>query len=197
MPLMEATIRRILEDNQQVTREAVQRQMAQLEAAADMLSTSLAGGHKILLFGNGGSAAQAQHLAAELVGRFQAARHALPALALSVDTSILTSVSNDFGFEAVFARQIEALGQPDDVAWALTTSGDSANVIAGLTAARHLGLHCLGLTGRAGRVAQLADIALTVDSPLTARVQEAHITMGHILCELLERTLFPAQAPGA
>ena len=194
---MQALIDAILAECLDVKREAVSRQGEVLLAAADMLVTAIASGHKILLFGNGGSAADAQHLAAEFVNRFQVQRRPLPAIALTTDSSIITSIGNDESFELIFAKQVEALGQPSDVAWGLSTSGDSANILAALTAARQAGLHCLGMTGSGGRLAERADLLLTVPSHNTARVQEVHITMGHILCQLVEHKLFPHKAPAA
>ena len=194
---MQALIDAILAESLDVKREAVSRQGEELLTAADMLVTAIASGHKILLFGNGGSAADAQHLAAEFVNRFQVERRPLPAIALTTDSSIITSIGNDESFERIFAKQVEALGQPSDVAWGLSTSGDSANILAALTAARQGGLHCLGMTGSGGRLAERADLLLTVLSHNTARVQEVHITMGHILCQLVEHKLFPHKAPAA
>ncbi len=148
---------------------------------------AIGAGGKIMLFGNGGSAADAQHIAAELVGRFQRQRAALPALALSTDSSALTAIANDFGFDAVFARQIEGLGQAGDVAIGISTSGNSANVIAGLEAAAAGGLTAAGLAGGdGGRMKAVAKPLLVVPSTVTARIQEAHITIGHALCQAIE-----------
>jgi D-sedoheptulose 7-phosphate isomerase len=151
---------------------------------------ALGRGGKLLAFGNGGSAADAQHVAAELVGRFQHERRALAALALTTDTSVLTSVANDTGFDRVFARQVEAIGRPEDVVLAISTSGRSVSVVAGLEAARARGLRTIALTGRdAGAVGRAADIQVTVPSASTPRVQEAHRTILHLVCELVERAL--------
>ena len=158
--------------------------------AADILSGCLTSGHKILIFGNGGSAADAQHIAAEFVNRFQIERPPLAALALTTDTSVMTSIGNDYHFDDIFAKQIKALGKEDDVAWGISTSGNSKNVIKGIQAARESGLYTIGMTGHGGRLATSADLVFTVDSPSTARIQETHITLGHILCDLVERTLF-------
>jgi D-sedoheptulose 7-phosphate isomerase len=158
--------------------------------AADWVATCLRSGGKLLLFGNGGSAADAQHIAAELVGRFRRERRALPALALTTDTSVLTALANDSGVEALFARQVEALGREGDVAIALSTSGESANVVAAIQSAGASGIRTIGLTGEAGgRVAELCDLTLRVPSAVTARIQEAHILIGHVVCELVERAL--------
>jgi D-sedoheptulose 7-phosphate isomerase len=149
-------------------------------------------GGKALLFGNGGSAADAQHLAAEFVNRFQVERPPLAALALTTDTSILTAVANDYDFLQVFARQVRALGRPGDLAWGISTSGNSPNVAAGLQAARELGLKTLALSGRdGGPVAAAAELALIVPSRNTPRVQEVHITVGHVLCDLVDFILYP------
>lgn len=158
--------------------------------AAAMIEQCLRSGGKVLFFGNGGSAADAQHLAAEFVGRFVLERKALPAIALTTDTSILTAVGNDYGFEQIFSRQIEALGRPGDVAVGISTSGNSPNVIAGLKQARQQSLKTIGLAGRdGGLIRPCADIPLVVGWPNTARVQECHLTIGHLLCELVENNL--------
>ena len=163
---------------------------APLLAAVDAVLASVRAGGKLLAFGNGGSAADAQHLAAELVGRFVRERRAIGAIALSTDTSILTAVGNDYGFDRVFARQIEALGARGDVAVAISTSGRSANVIAGVEAARAAGLTTIGLTGRdGGALGRAVDIHVNVPEQDTARVQEVHRTLLHVLCELVERDL--------
>lgn len=194
---MDTLIDSILTENLRVTREAVTEQRDKLIAAADMLVTAIASGHKVLIFGNGGSAADAQHLAAEFVNRFQFERQPLPAIALTTDSSIITSIGNDESFERIFAKQVEALGRPGDVAWGLSTSGRSANILAALDTARQRDMHCLGMSGRGGRLGAQTDLLLTVPSDITARVQEAHITLGHILCQLVEYKLFPHQAPAA
>jgi D-sedoheptulose 7-phosphate isomerase len=163
-----------------------------LVKAAQRLAACFAADHKLLLFGNGGSAADAQHIAAEFVNRFAVERKPLPALALSTDTSILTSIANDYSFDEVFSKQIMALGRRDDVALGISTSGNSKNVIVALKKARDLGLYTMGLTGcGGGALADCCDLALIVDSQVTPRIQETHITAGHILCELVERILFP------
>ncbi len=155
--------------------------------AAELMIAALRSGRKILLFGNGGSAADAQHLAAELVNRYRRTRPALAALALTTDTSILTAIANDASFEEVFSRQIEALGEPGDVALAISTSGRSPNVVRAVETARRLGLRTIGLLGRdGGLIAPLVDIPLIVPVEETPRIQEVHITLGHILCDLIE-----------
>jgi D-sedoheptulose 7-phosphate isomerase len=159
------------------------------EAAAAIVRAVRSGG-KVLVFGNGGSAADAQHTAAELVGRLQRQRPAISAIALSTDTSILTAVANDFGFERVFARQVEALGRRGDVVVAISTSGESKNVLAGVEAARRAGLIVVAVTGRdGGALGRAADVHVNAPEPDTARAQEVHRTLLHLLCELVEREL--------
>jgi D-sedoheptulose 7-phosphate isomerase len=159
-------------------------------AAASAMSETLRRGGKVLLFGNGGSASDAQHVAAEFVGRFVRERKAAPAVALSTDTSILTAIGNDYGFERIFARQVEALGRPGDVALGISTSGGSQNVVAALDLARRQGLVTVALTGRdGGAVGRAADIHINVPSPNTARVQEVHRTLLHAICEIVDRDL--------
>ena len=159
------------------------------DAAAAILAAST-GGSKVLVFGNGGSAADAQHLATDLVGRFQRERRAVAAVALTADSSLLTAVANDYAFDRVFVRQIEALGIRGDLAFGISTSGRSTNVVEGLRAARARGLTTIALTGRDGGPAgALADIHINVPDPSTARIQEAHRTLIHAICELVEREL--------
>jgi len=164
----------------------------QVIAAAELLAQVFKNSGRVLIFGNGGSAADAQHLAAEFVNRFQVERPPLAALALTTDTSILTAVGNDYDFREIFAKQVRALGKPGDLAWGISTSGNSPNVVEGLNAARELGLKTLALSGReGGPVAAAAALALIVPSPSTPRVQEVHITLGHVLCDLVDFLLFP------
>lgn len=158
-----------------------------IERAGILIRDALAGGHKILFCGNGGSAADSQHLAAEIVGRFQKERPSLPALALTVDTSVLTAVANDYGYDTVFSRQVEGLGNDGDVLVGISTSGNSKNVIAAIEAARKKRMKVIGFTGiGGGKMADLCDVCLAVPSRVTARTQEMHIMMGHILCEIAE-----------
>lgn len=148
-------------------------------------------GGKTIFAGNGGSAADSQHLAAELVGRFYLNRSALASIALTVDTSIITAVANDFGYDEIFARQIEALGNKNDVFFALSTSGNSVNLIKSLTLAKSQGLVTVGFTGDAGgKMKSLCDYIIAVPSKKTPRIQEVHITAGHIICNLIEKSLF-------
>ena len=155
--------------------------------AADVVRAALGRGAKVLVFGNGGSAADAQHFVAELVGRFVREREGFAAIALTTDTSVLTSIANDYGYERVFARQLEALGRGGDVAVAISTSGESANVIAAVRAARDRGLHTIALTGRdGGGVGALVDVHVNVPEASTARAQEVHRTLLHAICELVD-----------
>ena len=158
-----------------------------LETCAKYVEKALAEGHKVLFCGNGGSAADSQHLAAEFVGRFQKERKGLPAIALTVDTSILTAVANDYGYDTVFARQVQALGEPGDVLVGISTSGNSKNVLLAIEEARAKGITCIGMTAEGGgKMAASCDICLAVPAKVTARAQEMHILMGHILCELVD-----------
>src|SRR6266436_362836 len=148
-------------------------------------------GNKVLLFGNGGSAADAQHIAAEFVGRFAFDRPALPALALSVNSSCVTAIGNDYGFDRVFSRQLEALARPGDIAIAISTSGNSTNVLHAISTARKIGLKTIGLTGRSGgNLRNAVDYCICVPSNETPRIQECHILVGHIISELVEREIF-------
>ena len=159
--------------------------------AATLMVAALRGGGKILVCGNGGSAADAQHVAAELVGRFERERRAIAAVALTTDTSILTAIANDYTYARVFARQIEAIGRAGDVLLAISTSGQSASVLEALAAAKAGGITTVALTGRDGGPAgAAADVHLNVPSPSTARVQEVHRTLLHAMCELVERELY-------
>jgi D-sedoheptulose 7-phosphate isomerase len=162
--------------------------------AASRVAACLQAGGKILFCGNGGSAADSQHLAAEFVGHFILERHALPAMALTTDSSILTAVGNDYGFEQVFSRQIQALGRPGDVAVGISTSGQSPNVIAAMREARKQGLTTIGFSGKdGGALAKCVDIPIVVSSLNTARIQECHITIGHLICELAEKDLLAGE----
>lgn len=169
----------------------LQRGFELLMEMAEMLSAAFRGGHRLFLFGNGGSAADAQHLAAEFVNRFQLERRPLPAIALTVDTSVLTSISNDYRFEDIFSRQLEALGQAGDAALGISTSGRSPNVLKALKWARKNGLQTVAWTGaEETEMDATCDLVLHIPSRVTARVQEGHITLGHVLCLLVEKILF-------
>lgn len=161
-----------------------------IERAATLLADALLSGRKLMLCGNGGSAADSQHIAAELTGRFVRDRRPLAAVALTTDTSALTCIGNDYSFEEVFARQVSALGTRGDCLIGLSTSGDSRNVVKAVEAARSLGVHVIGLLGRdGGALRALCDVAIIVPSRTTARIQEAHIMIGHTLCALIEAAL--------
>jgi D-sedoheptulose 7-phosphate isomerase len=185
-----------LEESVRVKTEAVRDNLGRIVQAAETAAERLQAGNKILIFGNGGSAADAQHLAAEFVNRFRIERPPLPAIALTTDTSVITSIGNDYSFDEIFAKQIRALGRPGDVAVGLSTSGDSPNVLTAMTAAREIGLFTIGFTGRAGQLATLADLTLSAASDVTARIQETHIAMGHMFCDLVDRILFPDRFGG-
>ena len=193
MPLM-ARVQTAVADTIRLQQQFLQEEGAAVVAAARMLAGALQAQGRVFIFGNGGSAADAQHLAAEFVNRFQVERPPLAAQALTTDTSILTAVANDYDFNEVFAKQIRALGRAGDVAWGISTSGNSPNVVRGLQAARELGLKTLAFSGRdGGEVALAADLPLIVRSRNTPRVQEVHITIGHILCDLVDFQLYPEQ----
>ena len=169
--------------------ERAAQDVGSLTRATGAIVTALQNGRKVLAFGNGGSAADAQHFVAELVGRYLVERRAWPAIALSTDTSILTALGNDYGFDRVFARQVAAHGQAGDIALGITTSGNSPNVLRALEEANQRGLVTMALTGRGGEAGRIAAIHLAVDDDRTPRIQEVHITMLHILCELVEEEL--------
>jgi phosphoheptose isomerase len=182
-----STVRASLVDGLRVRHALVTDHLDAILTAATVMREALDAGHKVLLCGNGGSAADAQHIAAELVGRFVVERRALPAIALTTDTSALTAIGNDYGYDVVFSRQVEALGNPGDVLVAITTSGKSPNVVSAITAARARGMKVIVLTGAKGAplVAE-CDAGVAVPSTDTARIQECHITIGHLLCEAVD-----------
>jgi D-sedoheptulose 7-phosphate isomerase len=188
---MQEIINGLLRRHIDVIEQVVLPMTPQVEAVTEALCVALKQGNKVLVMGNGGSAADSQHFAAELVGRFLKNRAALPAIALTTDTSILTALANDFGFDIVFRRQIEALAQPGDVVVGISTSGNSPNVLEGLQCAREKGCVTVALTGHdGGKMADGADLLLNVAVEETPRIQEAHLTLIHILCDLVERELF-------
>ena len=171
---------------------AIERDLTpRIAETVELLATTFRSGRKLLVMGNGGSAADAQHLAAEIVGRFKMERPGLPAIALTTDSSILTAIGNDYGFDAVFTRQVEALAGPGDLVIGISTSGTSRNVRLALELARDRGCRTVGLLGRdGGNIAGIVDLPLIVPSVDTPRIQEGHITIIHIICDLLERELF-------
>jgi D-sedoheptulose 7-phosphate isomerase len=188
-------VRRSLDDSARVTRDTLAASGEAIVGAAQLLIEAFRGGYKLLAFGNGGSAADAQHLASELAGRFDSERPALPAMALATNGSDLTAIGNDYGFDQVFARLVQAHGRLGDVAVAISTSGNSKNVIAGTVEARKRGMSTVALTGKGGgALAPLVDVAVIVPSVVTARIQESHIAVCHVLCELVESELFPETA---
>ncbi len=187
--------RKQLEDSCAVQRKISPELLTSLCALAQRTAEALRAGRQILFCGNGGSAGDAQHLAAEFVGRFLRERRPLPAQALTTNTSLLTALANDFGFENVFARQVEAFGSPGDILIAISTSGDSPNVLRAAEAARRKGLYTAGLTGgQGGRLKGCVDLHLAVPSEETPRIQEAHILLGHIYCGLVESLMVQGKA---
>jgi len=164
--------------------------LAAVSSAATALAAALREGNKVLFFGNGGSAADAQHLAAELTGRFLLERRSLPGLALSTNSSAVTAIGNDYGYDEVFARPLAGLGSAGDIAFGLSTSGNSPNVLRAMQVAKEKKMVTVGLSGRAGKLASVVEHAICIPSDCTPRIQEAHILTGHILCEIIERELF-------
>ena len=189
-------VRASFEETERTQRATFEQCADAIAAAGEIVVEALRAGGKVLSFGNGGSASDAQHLATELAGRFERERGALPALALTANSSDLTAIANDYGFERVFARLLEAHGVAGDVAIAISTSGNSANVTAAVCEAKERGLRTIALTGKGGgELAGLADVAICVPSERTARVQEAHIAICHVLCEIVD--MLVEDAPGA
>ena len=188
---MKKIILDILQDSINVKDRFIKNNVDLIERGADILASSIVSGHKILIFGNGGSAADAQHIAAEFVNRFQIERPPLSALALTTDTSIITSIGNDYHFDEIFSKQIAALGRKNDIAVGISTSWSSKNVVNAIQTAKNIGMFTIGLTGRGGEIAACSDLVFAVESDTTARIQETHITLGHILCDLVDRILFP------
>lgn len=192
----EQLIDQFVAESLRVKSDFFQENKSHIAHVAEVVAHGLRNGRKVLFFGNGGSAADAQHLAAELVGRFGPDRPPLPAISLSTDTSVLTALGNDFGYEKVFSRQIEALGQPGDTAIAISTSGNSPSVLEAIDVARAKGLFTVGFTGETGgKMKDRAEVVFRVPSRHTPRIQETHILLGHILCELVDRELFPEIYP--
>ena len=185
----EASIVKQIEDSIELKKYLWQ-QTKNLVAIADLLVDAFRKGNKVLLFGNGGSAADAQHIACELAGKFYLDRAPLPATALTTNTSSLTAIANDYSYEEVFVRQVKGLVKQGDVVIGISTSGNSPNVLRGIEEAKRLGATTIALTGQGGRLKELADSVISVPSVDTPRIQEAHITAGHIICYLLEQALF-------
>jgi D-sedoheptulose 7-phosphate isomerase len=184
-------IRKQLQDHRALIDLLERELVPRIAEMGSLISTALRGGSKLLVMGNGGSAADSQHFVAEIVGRFKMERKALPAIALSTDTSILTAIGNDYGFESIFSRQVEALAAPGDIVVGLSTSGNSPNVLKALRVARERGCRTIGLLGKdGGSIRPACDLALVVPSTDTPRIQEGHITIIHIVCDLVEKALF-------
>ncbi|MBS1788618.1 MAG: D-sedoheptulose 7-phosphate isomerase [Acidobacteria bacterium] len=190
---MEAKIRVLAGESLEAKRRFFEHSAADVARAAEMIIAAMRAGGKLLIFGNGGSAADAQHIAAELAFKMGRERQALPAIALTTDTSLLTAISNDRHFDYVFARQIQAIGRKGDVALAISTSGNSSNVLQAVEQARAMEISTIGLLGGAGgRMAELVDLPLIVPHHDTPRIQEVHIAIGHIICQLIEDELCPS-----
>jgi len=187
---MRERIKDILLESIQVKEEILRNQVGQIVGIAQIIIDCLKKGGKVIVFGNGGSASDSQHIAAELVGRFKKDRSALDGIALTTNTSVLTSLANDYGYDVVFSRQIEALGKKNDVAIGISTSGKAKNVAMGIKQAKKMGIKTVALSGGdGGEIVKLADVSLLIPSLITARIQEAHITVAHIICELIEQEL--------
>jgi D-sedoheptulose 7-phosphate isomerase len=187
---MRKRIEEIFEESIAVKKETVQKNANAIQEAASVLIDAFKNGGKVILFGNGGSAADSQHIAAEFIGRFQKERKSLPAIALTTDTSILTALGNDYGFDIVFSRQLEGLARRGDVAIVFSTSGNSKNVIEAVKTAQRIGIKTISLTGNGGgKLAGLTDVKIVVPSKVTARIQESHGLIAHVLCELVEEAL--------
>jgi D-sedoheptulose 7-phosphate isomerase len=188
---MENVILKRFKESAEVKARFLKENLPKLLDVIKLISRTFVSGNKLFFFGNGGSAADAQHLAAEFVNRYVMDRPPLPAIALTTDTSIITSVSNDIAFNEIFAKQLRALGKEGDVAIGISTSGNSSNIIKAFEVAKEMGMKTVALTGNDGGVlAKMADISLIVSSTSTPRIQEAHILIGHILCEMVEHDLF-------
>lgn len=193
---MEKIIQKALRESIGVKENFIKENTTKITFFAEKIALALTSDRKLLLCGNGGSAADAQHIAAEFINRYELERPPLPAIALTTDTSILTSVGNDYSFNEVFSKQVKALGVEGDVLLAISTSGNSMNVIEAVKAAKSLGIFTVGLTGgEGGQLASLVDLPLVVKSRVTGRIQETHILLGHIICELVDYILFQQGVP--
>jgi len=187
---LKESVARSLKEGAELRLKMAETISTEIAAAAEAIADAFKAGRKLLLFGNGGSAADAQHIAAEFMNRFLIERPPLPAIALTTDTSVITSIANDYAFDEIFSKQVKALGRKGDVALGITTSGSSGNVLKALRVAKRLGMITIALTGEGGKAASLADIPLQIPSRSTPRIQEAHIAVGHILCDLTDTLLF-------
>ena len=191
---MREKIKDILLESIQVKEEILRNQIDSIAQIAQLMIDCLKKDGKVIVFGNGGSASDSQHIAAELVGRFKKDRSALAAISLTTNTSILTSLANDYGYDVVFSRQIEALGKKNDVVLGISTSGKAKNVTLGIKQAKKMGIKTVALSGGdGGDIVKLADVSLVIPSKITARIQEAHITIAHIICEMIEQELCQEQ----
>ncbi|HET8579951.1 MAG TPA: D-sedoheptulose 7-phosphate isomerase [Nitrospiraceae bacterium] len=188
---MKEQVVKAFEESAEVKRRFVREHADRIVEVARLIARAFKEGHKVLLFGNGGSSTDASHIAAEFVGRYHRDRAPLPAIALGADMAALTCIANDYDYAEIFARQVRAHGQKGDIAIAISTSGNSPNVLRGVEAAREIGLITVGWTGgKGGKLASLVDHSFVVPSTVTARIQESHITLGHVLCELIEEDVF-------
>ena len=191
---MRERIKHILLESIQVKEEILRNQIGQIAEIAQLMIDCLKKDGKVIVFGNGGSASDSQHIAAELVGRFKKDRSALAGIALTTNTAIITSLANDYGYDVVFSRQVEALGKKNDVVLGISTSGKAKNVALGIKQAKKMGIKTVALSGGdGGEIVKLADVSLVVPSKITARIQEAHITIAHIICEMIEQELCQEQ----
>ncbi len=191
---MRERIKDILLESIQVKEEILRSQIGQIVEIAELMIDCLKKDGKVIVFGNGGSASDSQHIAAELVGRFKKDRSALAGIALTTNTSVITSLANDYGYDVIFSRQIEALGKKNDVVLGISTSGKARNVALGIKQAKKMGIKTVALSGGdGGEIVKLADVSLLVPSKVTARIQEAHITIAHIICEMIEQELCQEQ----
>jgi D-sedoheptulose 7-phosphate isomerase len=191
---MRERIKDILLESIQVKEEILRNQIGQIAEIAQLMIDCLKKDGKVIVFGNGGSASDSQHIAAELVGRFKKDRSALAGIALTTNTSVITSLANDYGYDVVFSRQVEALGKKNDVVWGISTSGKAKNVALGIKQAKKMGIKTVAFSGGdGGDIVKLADVSLVVPSKITARIQEAHITIAHIICEMIEQELCQEQ----
>lgn len=187
---MKKIIQQSVDESITVKKEFFSRNMETIESCASALTAAFKSGKKLLLFGNGGSAADCQHIAAEFINRFQMERRPLPALALTTDTSVITSIGNDYSYDDIFLKQVQALGNTGDMALGISTSGNSPNVVRAAEEAKRRGLLLIGFSGNKGKLKDLSDFSFCVDSDITARIQEVHILLAHILCDLTERMVF-------
>jgi len=184
---MDEQIKALFNDHIAVAQTTLLKLSGTISQACKITTDCIAAGNKVLIFGNGGSAADAQHIAAEFTGRFVKERKGLPAIALTTDTSALTAIGNDYGFESIFSRQVEALARPGDVLLGISTSGNSANVLKALNAGKQIGCKCMGFSGRdGGEMNTVCDLNLVIPSNITARIQEMHILIGHIICGAID-----------